>query len=251
MMTNFLVMTWMLSLGFVPHSSLTTSGASITASQYLTQTLDMGFELAGCVQIYGAVEIRETKSRKIYFDPFRSDFLIGGAVYFKGFSAGLSHECNHDILTNMKFHEYNGWEAAFEKVYINYTLPFRIMPGITITPSITLTDHFTERVRIKSNDIKKYFAHKTIAVSPNIFSPEFHLAMEIFHLRFHAACQAGYAGGNHKIVYTQLNLGAELFYKNVSLGLDYIDRKNRQKNAGYSVEGLTLFVRFRGTSSLL
>jgi hypothetical protein len=43
----------------------------------------------------------------------------------------------------------------------------------------------------------------------------------------------------------------ELFYKNISLGLDYIKRKNMQKNAGYSLEGVMLFIRFRGKSGLL
>jgi hypothetical protein len=244
-------MAWMLSLGFVPNSSLKTSGGSIEASNSLVQTLGMGFYLAELLHLYGAVEIQETKSGNIYFDPFRSDFLIGGSVCLKNFSAGISHECNHDIVTNMKFHDYNGWEAAFEEVYINYALPVHIIPGITITPSITLTDQFSERVRIKSNDTKKYFSHNTINISPNIFSPEFRLAMELSHLRFHAACQAGYATHSKECAYTQLDLGMEIFYKNISLGLDYTDRKNTQKNAGYSLEALTLFIRFQGRSSLL
>jgi hypothetical protein len=33
--------------------------------------------------------------------------------------------------------------------------------------------------------------------------------------------------------------------------LYYIKRKNKQKNAGHSFEGLALFIRFRGKSSLL
>jgi hypothetical protein len=251
MMTNLLVMAWMLSLGFVPNSSLKTSDGSIEASNSLVQTLGVGFYLADCIYLYSTVEIQETKSGGIYYDPFRSDFLIGGSVYFNNLSVGISHECNHDILTNMQFHDYNGWEAAFEKAYISYALPIHVFSKMTITPSITLADQFSEKVRIKSNDTREYFAHNTINTSPNIFSPEFRLAIEFFYLRSYMAYQAGYATHGNEQLYTQLNLGLELLYKNISLGLDYIDRKNMQKKAGYSLEGLTLFVRFRGKSSLL
>jgi hypothetical protein len=43
----------------------------------------------------------------------------------------------------------------------------------------------------------------------------------------------------------------ELFYKNIALGLDYANRKDMQKDAGYSLEKLELFVRFRGKANLL
>jgi hypothetical protein len=250
-MSNLIFMAWMLSLGFVPNSSLRTSDNSIEASNCLVQTLGLGFYLADCIYLYSTVEIQETKANKIYFDPFRSDFLIGGSVYFKNFSIGVSHECNHDIVTNTNFHDYNGWEAAFEKVYINYTIPVYIIPGITITPSITLADQFCEKVRIKSNDRKQYFAYLPSRISPNIFFSEFRLEIECFYLRSRAAFQAGYTTHNSVCAYTQFNLGVDVFYKNISLGLDYIKRKNMQRNAGYSLEGLTLFIRFRGKSSLL
>jgi hypothetical protein len=250
-MSNLIVMTWILSLGFVPNSSLETRGGSIEASNCLVQTFGVGFYLADHICIYSTLEIQDTKMHSIYFDPFRSDFLIGGSVYFKNLSIGISHECNHDIVTNRNFHDYNGWEAVFDKVYINYTMPVRISSGITITPSITLTDQFTEKVRIKKNNKKQYFDYLKMDTSPNIFSPEFRLEMEFFYLRPHAAFQAGYAIHNNEWAYTQFNLGAELFYKNISLGLDYINRKNTQKNTGYSLEGLTLFIRFQGKSDLL
>jgi hypothetical protein len=251
MMTNLIVMTWMLSLGFVPNSSLQTGDKSIEASNCLVQTLGLGFYLADCIYLYSTVEIQETKTQSIYFDPFRGDYLIGGLVYFKNFSLGVSHECNHDIVTNQKFHEYNGWEAAFEKVYINYSIPIRIIPGITITPSIMLADQFCEKVRIKSNTKNQYFSYSPMNTSPNIFFPDFRLEMEFFFLRSRAAFQAGYTTHNYACAYTQFSLGGEVFYKNISLGLDYIKRTNMQKNAGYSLEGLTLFIRFRGKSSLL
>jgi hypothetical protein len=250
-MSDLLIMAWMLSLGLVPNSSLETKSRAINASDYLTQNFWVDFRIANHVRVYSNVELRETKSSSIYFDPFRGDFLIGGEVYFGNLSLGISHECNHDIVTNMKFHEYNGWEAAFEKIYINYFLPIRIKPGITITPSIKLTDQFTEKVRIKSSDKNHYFDRIGIDVSPNIVSPEFRLKVECFFLRSGIAFQAGYANHNREWAYTQFNWGAELFYKNISLGLDYTNRKDTQKNAGYSLVKLELYVRFRGKSSLL
>ncbi|MDR0597182.1 MAG: hypothetical protein LBG14_01585 [Treponema sp.] len=250
-MSNILIMMWMLSLGFVPDSFLETTRGSIQSSDFLVQSLGMGFYLTDYIHIYSSVELRETKSSGIYFDPFRGDFLIGGEVRYRNLSIGISHECNHDIVTNLKFHDYNGWEASFEKFYINYFMPISITSEITITPSVTLTDQFTERVRIKSNDKKKYFNPIGTDVSPNIFSPEFRLEVEYFFLRAKAAFQAGYAIHHNKWAHTQVRLGAELFHRNISLGLDYINRKNMQKNAGYSLENLTLFVRFRGRSALL
>jgi hypothetical protein len=250
-MSNLIVMAWMLFLGFVPNSSLITNSKSIEASNYLSQTLGVGFYLADLLHIYSSVEIRETKGNQIYFDPFRGNYLIGGSIYYKNFTLGVSHECNHDIVTNMNFHEYNGWEAAFEKVYINYTLPIHINSEITITPSITLTDQFTETLRIKSNDKKNYFSYTPLDISPNIISLEFRLKTEFFHLRSHLAFQAGYTTHNSTLAYSQLNLGAEVFYKNISLGFDYLRRKNMQKKAGYSLDGVTLFIRFRGRARLL
>jgi hypothetical protein len=244
-------MAWLLSLGFVPNGSLETKGGSIADSGCLVQTFGVGFYIADHVHIYSTVEIQETKSYDIYFDPFRSDFLIGGSIYFKNFSLGISHECNHDIVTNTDFHENNGWEAGFDKVYINYTIPFTVIPGITITPSITLADQLTEVVRIKSSDKKQYFNSTQLNTSPNIFFPEFRLEIELFYLRSRVAFQAGVITHTNEWAYTQLNLGVELFYKNIALGVDCISRKNLQENAGYSLEGLTLFIRFRGKSRLL
>jgi hypothetical protein len=244
-------MAWLLSLGFVPHSSLNTSGASINASNVLVQTFGVGFYLADCVHIYSTVEIQDTKSQEVYFDPFRGDFLIGGSLYFKNLSIGILHECNHDIVTGTNFHAYNGWEAGFNTAYIHYTLPVLERPGIRIMPSITLADQFTELVRIKRNDTKKYFEYTRVDSSPVILFAEFRLEMEFPYLRSHMAFQAGYAPRNSQWSHTQFNFGAEMFYKNISLGLDYIRRDNTQKDAGYSLESLTLFIRFRGTADLL
>jgi hypothetical protein len=250
-MSNFFVMTWLLSLGFMPASSLETRGGLIQASDCLIQSFGVDFYLADHIKVYGSVELQETKSRGIYFDPFRGDFLIGGALYYKNLSIGISHECNHDIVTNLDFHQHNGWEGSFEKAYIHFFLPVHVASGITITPSLTLTDQFVERLRVKSSDQKHYFDQIGTDVSPNVFFPEFRLETELFFLRASAAFQAGYATHKREWAHTQLELGAELFYKNIALGAAYIDRNNRQERAGYSWESLTLFVRFRGKSSLL
>jgi hypothetical protein len=244
-------MAWMLSLGFIPNSSIETNSGSINASNCLIQTVGVGFYLADFIHIYSTVEIQETKSRSVYFDPFRGDFLIGGSLYFKNFSIGVLHECNHDIVTNTDFHNYNGWEAGFNKTYINYARPFKIISGITITPSITLGDQFTEKIRIKSNDEKQYFKSTGVDISPNILFSKFLIETEFFYLRSGVAFQAGYAPRKSEWAYTQFNLIVEMFYKNISLGFDYVKRKNMQKNAGYSLEGLTLFIRFQGKSNLL
>jgi hypothetical protein len=250
-MSDFLVMTWLLSLGFMPASSLETKSSLIQASDCLIQTFGVDFFLAEHIKVYSSVELQETKSGGIYFDPFRGDFLIGGELYHKNLSIGISHECNHDIVTNLDFHQNNGWEGSFEKAYIHYFLPVRTDSGITITPSLTLTNQFVEKLRVKKNDKKHYFDRLNADVSPNVFSPEFRLETEFSFLRASAAFQAGYAMHKRKWTHTQLELGAELFYKNIALGVAYIDRNNRQENAGYSWESLTLFVRFQGKSSLL
>jgi hypothetical protein len=250
-MGSLLIMSWMLSLGFVPNSSLAISGKSMNVSESLVQTLGVNFNLASFVSIYSSIEIRETKSADVYFDPFRGDYLLGGRLRYKNLSIGASHECNHDIVTNTDFHAYNGWEAAFEKAYINYAIPIHISPDIRVIPSITLGDQFTEKVRMKSNKKSQYFASTPIKVSPNIFFSEFEIALELFYLRARMAVQAGIATHNREQTHAQFALGAELFYKNISLGLEYIKRNNMQEQAGYALEALTLLVRFRGKASLL
>jgi hypothetical protein len=250
-MGDLIIMAWMLSLGFVPNSNLETKSRAIEASNYLVQNIGMGFYLANHIHIYGNVELYETKSRGIYFDPFRGDYLIGAELYHRNLSLGIMHECNHDIVTNMRFNRYNGWEAAFEKAYLHYSLPIYLSPEFVITPSITLADQFLEKVRIKSNDKNHYFDPLPAAASPNIFSPEIALKLRYHFLRAGAAFQAGYATSSHEWAYTQYNLGAELFHKNISLGLNYIKRRDAQQKAGYSLERLDLFVRFQGKSRLL
>jgi hypothetical protein len=244
-------MAWMLSFGFIPNSSLETSFGSINASNCLVQTFGVGFYLADFLHIYSTIEIQETKSQSIYFDPFRSDFLIGGSLYFQNLSIGVMHECNHDIVTNTNFHNYNGWEAGFNRAYINYTRSFNIIPGITITPSIVLVDQFTENIRIKSNNEKQYFKSTGLDISPNILFSRIKIETDFFFLRYSMAFQAGYAPVNSEWAYTQFNLGFEIFYKSIALGFDYVKRKNMQKNAGYALQGLTLFIRFQGKSNLL
>jgi hypothetical protein len=114
-----------------------------------------------------------------------------------------------------------------------------------------LGDQFTEKIRIKKNDKKQYFNYTKVDVSPNILFSEFKVDMEFFCLRSRAAFQAGYALHTNEWAYTQFKVGVELFYKNIALGLDYINRKNLQKNAGYALKGLTLFIRFQGKAGLL
>jgi hypothetical protein len=250
-MGDLIIMAWLLSLGVVPNSTLETKSRAIEASNYLVQNFGVGFYIADHVHIYSNVELQETKAGGIYFDPFRGDYLIGAELYHRNISLGILHECNHDIVTNMKFNRYNGWEAAFEMVYLNYFLPIYLSPEFVITPSITLADRFLEKVRIKSNDKNHYFDPLPAAASPNIFSPEFALKVKYYYLQAGAAFQAGYAMSNHEWAYTQFRLGAEVFYKNISLGLSYTNRRDIQQKAGYSLERLDLFIRFRGKSSLL
>jgi hypothetical protein len=250
-MGNFIVMTWLLSLGFMPYSLAETKNGSIKAADCMVQTFGTGFYLADHLNIYSTVEIRETKSHSIYFDPFRSDFLIGAAFYFDNLSIGISHECNHDVVTFTDFNKYNGWEAVFDKAYINYTLPLRVNSEITVTPSVTLADQFVEKIQIKSSDQEGYFDYIEMDASPNVLFSELRLEIELPYLRTWAAFQAGLTPGNAEWTHTQFRLGTELFYKNISLGLDYIKRRNMQPDAGYALDGLRLFVRFRGTANLL
>jgi hypothetical protein len=211
----------------------------------------VGFHIAEFVHIYSTVEIQETKSQGVYFDPYRGDFLIGGEICYKNFSLGIFHECNHDIMTNTDCHDYNGWEAGFNRAYIDYALPIRLSPTVTITPTITLANQFTEKTRIKSNDEREYFEYNKVHISPNIFFPEFRLEIEIPPQRSYMAFQAGYAPHAGEWTYTQFKARAEVFYKNIALGVDFVKRNNMQEKAGYALEGLTLFVRFGQKSSLL
>jgi hypothetical protein len=130
-------------------------------------------------------------------------------------------------------------------------MPIHIVTGLTITPSITLANQFSETVRIKSNDEQEYFGYNKVDVSPNVFFPEFRLEMELFALRARVAFQAGYAPAHKGWTHTQFKAGAEVFYKNISLGLEYVKRKNKLANSGYSLEGLTFFFRFSGKAGLL
>jgi hypothetical protein len=83
-------MAWMLSLGFMPSSSLEINGGAINASNCLVQTLGVGFYIADFVHLYSTVEIQETKSQGVYFDPYRGDFLIGGSSIIRIFHWAFS-----------------------------------------------------------------------------------------------------------------------------------------------------------------
>ncbi|MDR2476765.1 MAG: hypothetical protein LBD18_03145 [Treponema sp.] len=251
-MANLFFTTWLLTLGFIPYSSYEYNlGPLPSVARFdntFVQTLEVDFYVANILRVYSNVEIREMKAQTIYFDPYRADFRIGAELAYKGFFLGVFHECDHDVVTTFERSRYNGIDGAFADIYAGWQGEFAIHPKVKLQPYAALGirpyDNFFVLVEGSGSSEIGY-------PGSNLFA-ELHLGADLFDLvRLRAMFRPEFSLYYRSLACFQYGAGAELRYRNISLGVDWTSQVKLLYPAGSAVSELTIYISFRGQSKLL
>jgi hypothetical protein len=107
-MFNFLVLSWALTLGYVPEQAnfVDTNHVAIDQSRLATvATVDFGVTAWGVLHVYSEIETFQYLCKDLQgFNPYRANYTFGTDFYInKNLTLGLVHECDHPIVsgTNM------------------------------------------------------------------------------------------------------------------------------------------------------
>ena len=252
-LTNLILISWYLSIGFIPASSLEIGEDTVLRyNNSFVQTIGINFNIAQTVNLFTEVEIRDTKTYAIYFDPYRADFIIGMETCYKDFKLGVTHECNHDIVTDIKFNKYNGLDGAWMNIYFNWNKEFKMSDDVSLAPVLRMGFRPYDNVYIKpvTGDVEDYFGHDFLKGSYNytLFGKA-ETGIDIYeYLHANIGFQPEYSfeydnWGIHG------NIGIEGRYRKLALGINWKMQK-RFKNTGYAANELMLYLSFRGKTSL-
>jgi hypothetical protein len=106
-MLSWLILSWSLTLGYIPLDNPTMFQASgeniqsICNEGVLSTELALKAEAFNHIRLSTSIESRETKSEKSIlfgaFDPYEAYFKLGFCCYFNNFEIGITHECDHGI----------------------------------------------------------------------------------------------------------------------------------------------------------
>lgn len=106
---SFLVLSWALTLGFIPSETTLIGTGTVPVAfcgktNALKQTIEIGVTAFDLVTIWTNIETYDTMISPIQYSPFRSDYNIGLNVghSFDGLrlDAGVNHECIHPVYSN-------------------------------------------------------------------------------------------------------------------------------------------------------
>jgi hypothetical protein len=64
--------------------------------------MDMGIELFNCITIKSFMKSYQTYCTDIYFNPYKIDYGFDTYLFYKGFTLGFTHECDHPVLSSIK-----------------------------------------------------------------------------------------------------------------------------------------------------
>lgn len=99
---NWLILSWALTLGFVPSvDNSIINGLQVTGIGYsnvLEAQLDVSAVILGHLRLEGSAETYMLPPSDGWtFLPFRADYTFGAALFSGNFEVGLRHECDHGI----------------------------------------------------------------------------------------------------------------------------------------------------------
>ena len=209
----------------------------------------MDFNIAGVYNLFTTIDIRETKADSIYFDPYRADFTIGMGLYIRDFEFGVTHECNHDVVTGFNFNEYNGWEGAWMNIFLGWSRDFYITDRISITPALYIGYRPYDNLYIKSPTSYYFISYQYGHFNHTMYgrfgaSADFY---DFLNVNFLFQPEFSMELGSFNAV--KGKIGVEGRFRNVSLGFDWIMQK-RLHTAAYAVNEFVLYISFKGGSSL-
>jgi len=239
----------MLSVGFIPASSLDIEDSFFRYDTSFIQTVGADFNIAGVYNIFTTIDIRETKAQSIYFDPYRADFTIGMGLNFRDFKFGITHECNHDVVTGFEFNSYNGWEGAWMNITLGWSRGYTITDKISLTPAFFIGYKPYDNLYIKSPTRYYFIQHKYGNANNSIYG-KLNANFDLFDflnidLMFQPEFSLAYGKWNS----IKGNIRAEGRFGNIYLGFDWT-MQTRLSTTAYAVNEFTIFLSFRGGNYL-
>ena len=254
-LANLILINWLLSVGFIPASSLEVEENTLYRyNNSFIQTFGVDFTVASIVNIYTTIDVRETKAQHgVYFDPYRTDFVIGAEVWYKGFELGVSHTCDHDIITDNFLNDYNGLEASWTDIYFGWSKDFKIFDNISLTPVAYIGYRPYDHVYIRPvADSANYFGndwrhgnhHNTMYGKTGVYIDIY----KYFYAEF--LLQPEYSIEKNDWSSIRGHIVTEGRFRNVALGIDWKLQK-RFHHIAYAMNDFMIYIAFRGETSLL
>ena len=246
-----IVASWFLSVGLVPYSSATFDAAYVRYDSAFVQTFGVDFD-AGLLRIFTTMEVRETKSRGVYFAPYRADFLIGGELRYRGFFIGLDHECNHDVVTWGQLRPNNGWDAAWTTAYAGWEGAFAPHELAVLKPAAAAGLYLDDAAEIKKSGSFTLYANKPQGFSQTgkiLFARAGASADFLGALTGRLSLQGEYSLESGAWSRLKCDAGLEVHYRNIGMGAAWVGQK-RLTAEGYAVNEVRFYLVFRGQAPL-
>ena len=242
----------------MPAASLEIEDTVIRYNDKITfiQTVGVDFTVYDLLRIWTEIEIRDVKVESFYFSPYRALFRIGTEIPYKSrnwgtFTAGLYHECDHDIVPGFAPHIYNGIDRAYNNLYISWADEFSIQENTVLKPAFSMGILFEDGIAVKKNTPEDYFS----IYKMNDFNNSFYMRLggeaDLFRfLKISAAIQSEYSITHGLWGRIRIEPGIELYYRNCAIGME-LKKQIRFDNAVWAFNELRFYISFRGNSVLL
>jgi hypothetical protein len=117
---SWLVLSWALTLGWLPTSGRVFVGLPGDPGLLYQDTYSTKFELSAealnHLRVWGSVETLEGADGIASFMPYEAYYRAGAALYARGFEVGIEHECDHGIEAS---YQDNPWYwGGYTEIYI-------------------------------------------------------------------------------------------------------------------------------------
>jgi len=255
-LSGFLLTSWFLCIGFIPLSSIEADagysrGSPFNFNHSFAQTAGIDFNVSGYFRVWTEIEIRETKSKSIYFDPYRGAFRVGAEFLYKNFSLGILHECDHDIVTGNELNRYNGLETSFNEINLGWSSDYRVHANAVLSPAVSLGLYLLDGVFIKDNNSDHYFERFRMFLLENrIIYTRIQGTIDLFGLaKFRLAVQGGYSATNSGWNGLLFDMGLEAYYRNLAGGIRWKNQL-RLADTAMGLNELSLYITIKGSASV-
>jgi hypothetical protein len=239
-----------LSVGLVPYSSVDFDAGHKRYEPAFVQTFGVDFD-AGLFHIFTTMEVRETKSGSVYFSPFRADFLIGGELCYRGFFAGLVHECNHDVVIWGELRPNNGWDAAWTTAHAGWKGEFEPHEQVLFQPSLSAGLYLDDAAEIKFIDnFTKYEKDRQgRSVADGIIFARAGASAALFRALTGSLSVQGEFVPESGWSRLKCDAGLEVHYRGLGMGAAWMGQK-RLDTESYAVNEVRFYLVLRGQSPL-
>ena len=250
-MANLIISSWLLYLGFMPVANLDIDNVAHPTNSNFIQMAGFDFKIAGFFRVWSEIEVREFKSHDIYFDPYRAGFRIGAELLYKDIVLGVSHECDHDIVTGIRPNTYNGVEMAYNRFYAGWTAKFPVHPSVLLKPALFVGFRDDSFMGLKHPSTEVYFnTFWRYEAFNKIIYPRIQGEADFFdRVKLFAGFQPEFSASKGIWSRAGFNTGIELHYRNAAAGAEWM-KHARFDQKSWAINELRLYLAFKGKAPL-